>query len=224
MKLYTALKGIQGIFAVFFFLVLLWLSGDGAVSPLGCRLTILSGFVMTFVFLGLDLVSWRRLIKKEARLTLLIQTDLLTRLPNSCALHQELAQLSETVLDDDISCAVISFDNIHRLNRTYGHQAGDMVFGELGDILAVSASDLGFIGRKSGRTFLALFEGNAREKAALFQKRLNRGLEIHNATTGLLPITCTIRLTHNDELHYVSIYDLVKLRPDSCGAHSHAPA
>ena len=98
------------------------------------------------------------------------------------------------------------------------------VFGELGDILAVSASDLGFIGRKSGRTFLALFEGNAREKAALFQKRLNRGLEIHNATTGLLPITCTIRLTHNDELHYVSIYDLVKLRPDSCGAHSHAPA
>ena len=30
--------------------------------------------------------------------------------------------------------------------------------------------------------------------------------------------------THNDELHYVSIYDLVKLRPDSCGAHSHAPA
>lgn len=179
---------------------------------------------MTFVFLGLDLVSWRRLIKKEERLTLLIQTDLLTRLPNSCALRQELAQLSETVLDDDISCAVISFDNIHRLNRTYGHQAGDMVFGELGDILAVSASDLGFIGRKSGRTFLALFEGNAREKAALFQKRLNRGLEIHNATTGLLPITCTIRLTHNDELHYVSIYDLVKLRPDSCGAHSHAPA
>ena len=79
MKLYTALKGIQGIFAVFFFLVLLWLSGDGAVSPLGCRLTILSGFVMTFVFLGLDLVSWRRL-KKEERLTLLIQTDLLTRL------------------------------------------------------------------------------------------------------------------------------------------------
>ena len=67
-------------------------------------------------------------------------------------------------------------------------------------------------------------ERNAREKAALFQKRLNRGLEIHNATTGLLPITCTIRLTHNDELHYVSIYDLVKLRPDSCGAHSHAPA
>ena len=197
MKLYTALKGIQGIFAVFFFLVLLWLSSDGAVSPLGCRLTILSGFVMTFVFLGLDLVSWRRLIKKEERLTLLIQTDLLTRLPNSCALRQE---------------------------RTYGHQAGDMVFGELGDILAVSASDLGFIGRKSGRTFLALFEGNAREKAALFQKRLNRGLEIHNATTGLLPITCTIRLTHNDELHYVSIYDLVKLRSDSCGAHSHAPA
>ena len=108
MKLYTALKGIQGIFAVFFFLVLLWLSGDGAVSPLGCRLTILSGFVMTFVFLGLDLVSWRRLIKKEERLTLLIQTDLLTRLPNSCALRQELAQLSETVLDDDISCAVQS--------------------------------------------------------------------------------------------------------------------
>ena len=222
MKLYTALKGIQGIFAVFFFLVLLWLSSDGAVSPLGCRLTILSGFVMTFVFLGLDLVSWRRLIKKEERLTLLIQTDLLTRLPNSCALRQELAQLSETVLDDDISCAVILL-TYPRLNRTYGHQAGDMVFGVTRGYPCGIGVRPGIHGAKR-RTFLLCLRETPAKRPPFFQKRLNRGLEIHNATTGLLPITCTIRLTHNDELHYVSIYDLVKLRPDSCGAHSHAPA
>lgn len=170
MKLYTALKGIQGIFAVFFFLVLLWLSGDGAVSPLGCRLTILSGFVMTFVFLGLDLVSWRRLIKKEERLTLLIQTDLLTRLPNSCALRQELAQLSETVLDDDISCAVISFDNIHRLNRTYGHQAGDMVFGELGISLRYRRQTWDSLGAKADAPFLLCLRETPAKRPPFFRR------------------------------------------------------
>ena len=107
---------------------------------------------------------------------------------------------------------MISFDNIHRLNRTYGHEAGDAVFREFADILRVSAEDLCFIGRKSGRTFLAIFRENSHEKTELFLERLKRGVEIHNETNGLLPITYHAEAAYNDELHYVSIYDLIKIR------------
>ena len=212
MKSYRALKWIQGIFIVFFFMAFCILLRAEHFLSTEYSIFLFSGLFGCLAFLAFDLISWNRQNKKEQRLFQLAQTDALTRLPNTSALKNELVKLSETVLEDDISCAVISFDNIHRLNRTYGHEAGDAVFREFADILRVSAEDLCFIGRKSGRTFLAIFRENSHEKTELFLERLKRGVEIHNETNGLLPITYHAEAAYNDELHYVSIYDLIKIR------------
>lgn len=212
MKSYAALKWIQGILIFFFFLSFGILYGAEHILSVRVSLFLFSGLFGCLVFLALDLISWHRQKKREQTLSMLANTDALTLLPNTSALKKELVKLSDSILEDDIACAVISFDNIHCLNRTYGHDAGDTVFREFGDILRVAASDLGFISRKSGRTFLALFRENSHDKTELFLKRLRRGVEIHNETNGLLPITYQAQTAYNDELHFASIYDLIKLR------------
>ena len=117
MKSYRALKWIQGIFIVFFFMAFCILLRAEHFLSTEYSIFLFSGLFGCLAFLAFDLISWNRQKKKEQRLFQLAQTDALTRLPNTSALKNELVKLSETVLEDDISCAVISFDNIHRLNR-----------------------------------------------------------------------------------------------------------
>lgn len=217
MKSYRVLKWIQGIFIVFFFMTFCILLRAEHFLSAEYSIFLFSGLLGCLAFLAFDLISWNRQQKKTQTLSLLAETDTLTRLPNTSALKKELMKLSETILEDDISCAVISFENIHKLNRTYGHEAGDTVLREFADILRISAEDLCFIGRKSGRTFLAIFQGNSHEKTELFLKRLKRGVEIHNGTNGLLPIILHAEVAYNDKLHYVSIYDLIKIRSQERG-------
>lgn len=206
MKYYTALKWIQGLLIVIYFSVFFTFTSN--IYPI----FLFFGLILCLVFLTVDLICWKQSKDKEQHLLLLTLTDSLTGLPNSSALRKKIEDLSFSLLDDDMVCVIISFENIHSLNRTYGHKAGDITMHEFGEILSVASSGLCFTGRKGGRTFLSIFEGNARSKSELFLKRLARGVEIHNKTNGLLPIAYHAGTACNEEFHYASIYDLVKIR------------
>lgn len=211
MKYYTAFKSMQGIFMILFFSVFIIFSSKSTYKN-GYLFFLFSGLIICLAFLALDLVCWKQCKKREYHFALMTLTDSLTQLPNSSAVRQKIIGLSHSLLDDDTACVIISFENIHKLNRTYGHEAGDATLHEFGEILCVASSDLCFTGRKGGRTFLSIFEGNARKKADLFLKRLERGVTIHNEAAGLLPISYSVKTVCNEEFHYASIYDLVKIR------------
>lgn len=212
MKSYITFKWIQAIFIFSFSVLFCILSFRKPVPLSGYRFFFVVVPVFFAASLLFDLLFWKRRKEREEFLAAQAMTDDLTRLPNSPALRRQIAALSGSVLSDDTACVIITFENIHRLNRTYGHKAGDITLGEFGDILRVASADLCFTGRKGGRTFLSIFQGNASEHAALFLKRVERGVEIHNETRGLLPISYHAALSCNEHLHYVSIYDLIKIR------------
>lgn len=212
MKFYVVLKWLQGFLTISLFSLFCFFSSKTDGTSGIHLLFAFSGLILCLAFLILDFSCLKKCESNEQHLALMSLTDSLTGLPNSFALKKKIEYLSESLLDDDTACVLITFENIHQLNRTYGHAAGDTTLREFGEILRTASSDLCFTGRKGGRTFLSIFKGNAQENAGLFLKRLEHGVAVHNETTGLLPISCSTRIACNKELHYASIYDLVKIR------------
>ena len=214
MKSYIFFKWTQVIFLILFFIVFMFLTDTQKKLSVYDLFFLFSGLLSFLIFWSLDMFCWIRYKRKEQDLILKAGMDPLTGLPAPSILKQELTKLSCSVLCDDISCVIITFDNIHHLNHTYGHPVGDIVLREFADILRDSALDIGFIARKSGRTFLALFRENSHTNTELFLQRLRTSVEIHNHTNGLLPISYLASVSYNDELHYASIYDLIKVRKE----------
>lgn len=218
MKSYLFFKLTQVIFIILFFIIFLLSSFIVPLHSAYYLILLFSGMLFFLLFWTLDMIHWNHHKKSEKKPST-SDLDPLTELPSSAFLKQELTKLSLSVLCDDISCVTIIFDNIHLLNRTYGHSVGDIVLKEFGDILRNSVPDTGFIGRKSGRTFLALFREAPHTNTELFLQNLKKGVEIHNRTQGLLPIFYHTSVSHNDELRYASIYDLIKLRTKKQNSH-----
>lgn len=214
MKSYIFFKWIQVIFLILFYIAFIFLIDTQKKLPVYDLFFLFSGLIFFLIFWSLDMFCWIHYKRKEQDLILNAGMDSLTGLPAASLLKQELTRLSGSVLCDDISCVIITFDNIHHLNRTYGHSVGDIVLKEFADILRDAALDMGFIARKSGRTFLALFHENSHTNTDLFLQRLKTRVETHNHTSGLLPISYLASVSYNDELHYASIYDLIKVRKE----------
>ncbi len=174
--------------------------------------TVLFFFLLSFGFFFFisDIIFCHHMKKVQHQILARSYTDYLTRLPNQSALKLELLTLSGSVLDDNIACITIYFDNIHQLNRIYGHKVGDAVFRDFAAILKDSAADLCFIGRKSGNKFLAIFKHKIHENSECFLANIAKAVQTYNRTPGVLPIQYHTEAIYNDEAHFASIYDLIK--------------
>jgi len=92
-----------------------------------------------------------------------------------------------------LSVAMLDLDRFKLVNDTYGHQAGDSVLQQVGDILRGTARDVDRLGRYGGEEFLAILPATDTEGAAIFVERVREAVERHSFEIGGdQPISMTI--------------------------------
>jgi diguanylate cyclase (GGDEF)-like protein len=118
---------------------------------------------------------------KNRLLEELALTDSLTTLPNRRAIEEWASRqlLGASRHGFSIYLALADLDNFKRVNDTYGHEAGDTVLKEVGEILKANLrrSDIG--GRIGGEEFLLVLTHTKRESVELFIGRVLQQLRDH---------------------------------------------
>ncbi len=97
-------------------------------------------------------------------------------------LHDELERAGRT--GGPLSLAMLDLDHFKSVNDTYGHQAGDRVLQQVGEILRATARDVDRLGRYGGEEFLAILPATDMDAAAIFVERVRTAVEQHVFMTG----------------------------------------
>jgi diguanylate cyclase (GGDEF)-like protein len=122
--------------------------------------------------------------------------DALTGLANRRHLETVLeTRLAEAErLGQSISCLMVDVDHFKRVNDTFGHDAGDAVLREIGEVLKHSMRESGVAFRYGGEEFVLLMPALGAEQATRraedIQARI-RALRIEHSGRDLGPITAS---------------------------------
>lgn len=123
----------------------------------------------------------RELRTANIRLQELALTDPLTGLDNRRHLEQrfrELFELSQRT-GDSLSIVMCDLDRFKSVNDTHGHQAGDDVLRQSGQILRALARETDRVGRYGGEEFMFVLPGTVLDAAVTFAERVRRAMEAH---------------------------------------------
>jgi diguanylate cyclase (GGDEF)-like protein len=106
-------------------------------------------------------------------------TDSLTGLPNARALRYRFEEEIDRARRhrDSFSVMMMDLDGFKSVNDRFGHQAGDQVLKELGQLLRAQVRSSDFVGRYAGDEFVALLQvgpDEARELANRIQRTVDR--------------------------------------------------
>lgn len=91
--------------------------------------------------------------------------------------------------------AMVDLDHFKRVNDTYGHQAGDVVLRQVGEILKNVARTSDTSVRMGGEEFLVIAHPTALMDATILPERIRRAVELHPFTLptgGPLHLTCSV--------------------------------
>lgn len=120
-------------------------------------------------------------------------TGLANRRQLEIALDAQYAEASQ--LDRPISCLMLDVDHFKRVNDSFGHEAGDSVLHEMGEILKHSTRESGLAFRYGGEEFLLLLPGVGAEQAVLRAEDIRmriQALDIQHLGRTLGPITASV--------------------------------
>lgn len=120
--------------------------------------------------------------------------DPVTELPNRRALMERLGQEVERALryTDPLSVCFVDIDRFKTINDSHGHQAGDLVLREVGNLLRRSARAVDFVGRYGGEEFVIVLPETWSDDALVMAERTRRLVHGHRFT---LPNGEAIRLS-----------------------------
>jgi two-component system cell cycle response regulator len=118
--------------------------------------------------------SGSRVMDLEQRLSRLAKTDALTGMATRRVLLDDLnrewgrSQRYSTPL----SCVMIDIDYFKRINDTHGHQAGDEILRQLGQLLRDSVRACDFVGRFGGEEFLVVLPESTEQQAMQWAEQM----------------------------------------------------
>jgi len=118
--------------------------------------------------------SGSRVMELEQRLSLLANTDGMTGLSTRRVLFEDMrrewarAERYRTPL----SCVMIDIDFFKRINDIHGHQAGDEVLRQLGELLGAGVRTCDFVGRYGGEEFCVILPETSEQQAAHWAERM----------------------------------------------------
>ncbi len=116
----------------------------------------------------------------ERKLEEQAQTDFLTRLPNRSHFfemaHKEFARSKR--YREPLSIAMLDLDHFKNINDTYGHEIGDFVLKELGQICLATLRDSDVVGRIGGEEFAVLWPNADLKHAAEAAERLRAAIDM----------------------------------------------
>lgn len=106
--------------------------------------------------------------------------DYLTGLNNVRQFDEQLNKIGSNLTEDSlIAMLFIDIDFFKKVNDTYGHQNGNKVLEDLGEILRSKSSNSDFIGRNGGEEFSVLMTDCPRDKILEVAERIRKAVQNH---------------------------------------------
>lgn len=115
-----------------------------------------------------------RVMELEQRLSLLANTDGMTGLSTRRVLFEEMRRewARSERYRTPLSCVMIDIDFFKRINDIHGHQAGDEVLRQLGQLLGAGVRTSDYVGRYGGEEFCVILPETTEQQAALWAERM----------------------------------------------------
>lgn len=139
-----------------------------------------------------------------AGLAAVAQTDHLTGLHNRHKMDELLREQRALLKRYRGVCSliIVDLDNFKAVNDTLGHNAGDLVLKEAGDILRANRREADQVGRWGGEEFLIVLPSTSLGNAAISAERLRQELEKRSfpcverqtASFGVAPLTAEMEI------------------------------
>jgi len=138
------------------------------------------GELLTRVNIQLRLKQlYEALQEKNRQLQKLANRDGLTDLYNHRYFHEQLSKdfLRAQRYHESLSCILLDIDYFKKFNDTYGHQTGDIVFRDLGQVIKDSIRDRDFAARYGGEEFAIVLYHTDGPAALQVAERLRQMVE-----------------------------------------------
>jgi diguanylate cyclase (GGDEF)-like protein len=163
-------------------------------AGLGVVVVYLVPMVTTLLFaMGLMLLYFERLILDKHRMA---TQDELTGLYNRRAIvsaGQREIDVAQR-LRRPLGVAYIDIDHFKRINDQLGHDAGDRVITEIGQLLKDSCRNIDIVGRYGGEEFCIIFPGMDREGVTMLAERMLAAVRRYRFR-GEFPVTVSMGFT-----------------------------
>ncbi len=152
-------------------------------------------------------ISEKKLV--EQRLERLMHFDLLTGLPNRILLRDRMQQAIRQTARSKGQAAVLSLglDRFKNINDTFGHEAGDRILKDVGQLLTGCLREVDTIGRSTGDEYIILLTNvNHKSVASVAQRVLDAFARPFNIDGHEIFLTCSIGIAmfpfdgHNGEM------------------------
>ena len=123
----------------------------------------------------------RQLRDANERLLKLTVTDERTNLLNDRYLKRRLGEEFKRAqrYGTPLSVAMLDLDHFKEVNDKYGHDCGDLVLREFGNLLTASARTTDIVGRFGGEEFLMVLPNTDGIRAAIVAERVRKAAEEH---------------------------------------------
>lgn len=150
-----------------------------------------AGIMGGLVFLAAIYVLWRQFyLQRALRETgALAATDPATGLLNRRRLR-ELVEGDWGASSVPLAVLFIDLDKFKQINDRFGHEAGDRVLTEFGEVLRASVRPSDFAGRWGGDEFVVLLPRTDEETAREIAERLTAEVRAHRFPEGI-PVSCS---------------------------------
>ncbi|WP_100641128.1 GGDEF domain-containing protein [Alteromonas facilis] len=135
------------------------------------------GQALGFVMLGIGITT-SLLFAEQQKLSDLTIKDPLTGLYNRRGMAQKYA--SEFTLLKTMHGVAVDIDHFKSINDTFGHEAGDLVLRDFGQLLAAHMRDSDVCCRLGGEEFIILMGGITSQEAMDMSERLRHIIEQHS--------------------------------------------
>ncbi|WP_335342715.1 GGDEF domain-containing protein [Pseudidiomarina terrestris] len=131
--------------------------------------------------------AFHYLEEHSQRLEYIAVTDRLTGLYNRAKLDSALSDaLRKTKHHQrEFSVVLLDIDHFKRVNDTYGHQVGDSILVELGQLLRCNVRSTDVAGRWGGEEFLLVLTEHTRQHAVMHAERLRHAIEAYEFRDGI---------------------------------------
>ncbi|MFC6632323.1 sensor domain-containing diguanylate cyclase [Microbulbifer taiwanensis] len=132
-------------------------------------------------------------LRKAERLS---RIDALTGLCNRRAFYEDAAGIWSTAVRHarPLSVIVLDIDHFKSVNDRYGHQVGDGVLVEMGELLAKSCREGDRVARWGGEEFVVLLPETTLSQACLFAERLRGAVAGRKMVAGANTLSISISL------------------------------
>jgi len=141
--------------------------------------------IMTALCLFLIIVILYAFIKQtiiKRKLSLMIHTDSLTRVPNRYSLMKKGEDCFDSRSSDSnqMSVILLDIDNFKTVNDTFGHSKGDDVLKEIAKIGSSATREGDWFGRLGGEEFVAILPNSCASDARIVAERVRTSIYNHN--------------------------------------------